>query len=228
MSKPSWTGSPPADRSDPLPLAQYCANLIGSQAALGQSLDRTRSGARADRARASVLKARDQELLGPAFGCMMHERSPHRSECLGKVWCDIGPSVDEECAVKVLEELYLVAVLEQPDVRLDTGLTVQKVVRAPRAAGVPDSQWGEAISRVEAPELIGHLAGPAAGLDLAERHARLQPELVTECVEDALDDGKGRRRRASLVRRQRGLRSAGAACDGLLRQTPGGAGYFEK
>ena len=62
------------------------------------------------------------------------------------MWCDIGPSVDEKCAVKVLEELCLVAVLEQPDVCLDTGLTVQKVVRAPRAAGITDNQWGKQSS----------------------------------------------------------------------------------
>ena len=62
----------------PLTTVECRSDLFGSQAALGQSLDCARSGARADRARASVLKACDQELLEPSFGCMVHEWSPHR------------------------------------------------------------------------------------------------------------------------------------------------------
>ena len=169
----------------PLATVECRSDLIGGESALGQSLDCARSGARADRARASVLKACDQELFDPAFGCMMHERSPHRSECLGKVANNVGPGIDEECAVKVLEELCLVAVFDQPDIRGDTAFTVEEVKRAPRTVGFADNQWGKAVQRVEAPELVGHLAGPAAGLELAERHLWIQPKLVTECADDA-------------------------------------------
>ena len=68
------------------------------------------------------------------------------ADVLRKVSSDVGPRLDEKCAVKVFEDLGFIAVLEQPDVRLDTGLTVQKVVRAPRAAGITDSQWGKQSS----------------------------------------------------------------------------------
>ena len=129
----------------PLATVECRSDLIGGESALGQLLDRTCSGARADRARESVLKACDQELLDPAFGRMVHEWSPHRSERLGQSANNVGPGIDEECAVKVLEELCLVAVFDQPDIRGDTAFTVEEVKRAPRAAGVTDSQWGEAV-----------------------------------------------------------------------------------
>ena len=56
----------------PLATAECRSNLIGGESTLGQLLDRTRLGARADRARASVLKARDKELFDPAFGRSVH------------------------------------------------------------------------------------------------------------------------------------------------------------
>lgn len=101
------------------------------------------------------------------------------------LWAEVPVVGTPWCAVNVREELGLIAVLEQPDVRLDTGLVVQEVVRTPRAAGITDSQWGEAVRRVEAPELVGDEVCPLPVADLAERNPWIQPGLAAERADDA-------------------------------------------
>jgi hypothetical protein len=103
------------------------------------------------------------------------------------MWSEVGPGVDQEGTVEVVEELPLVAVLEQPGVALDAASAVLEVERAGLTLGVATRDGGEAVGWVHSPELIGHeVVLSVVAQNLVEGDVRLESEVEVERVQDAL------------------------------------------
>jgi len=207
---------------------QRGADLVLVEAVLKHATDRALAGLAADGLPQPTAFLVAQAGNKPLVQSRVDERCPRAPNVIVQARDHLRPSVDEEGAIDVGEELFWAALLEQPDVRGVAVSAIGQVVRLPVRA--PDGQRGEAVHRAESPQAFGHVEGPSVTceLQLAERDAGREVELVAECAEDAFEHGECGRLGAALIRRQCRLGGASPACSGRLGKPLGCAGGREE
>lgn len=95
----------------------------------------------APRVETAGLKPSDEHSIEDSLAGGVHQWIPQLAKIVAEAGSDVRPGIDQERRVEVSERLFLVTLLEEPDTRIDSPVSVQQIERS-TARGVADMLAG--------------------------------------------------------------------------------------